>query len=377
MSMLTSRNCRSWSGGACLVSEGRQRVVWGSLSRLFAAVTNAAKDHRLRVLLLVSSLLSLVLTTSLTANDTVTIRSAQNDQQRRVTGTVIDYTGESLLLQRTNGREEKIPSERIVEVIGDWKASHEAANVLFTAGDFEGAEAKYREALRDEDRRWVQRRVLAQLTWCYRSLGKTNQAAKAFLPLYRDDPQTPYFAAIPVTWTNGQADRNIERQADTWMQDKNSSAARLIGASWSLTLSRRAEAIKVLREFVSDADPRIVFLAEAQLWRTQVATSRPDDLSRWETRIEKMPIEIRGGPHYVLGLALSRHAMHEQAALHFMRTVILYPSQRDLIPASLLAAARELETIDQSKQATGLYREILTNYETSQAAMEAEREVGR
>ncbi len=348
--MLTSRSCRRLSNvvGTLRVPSKRRVRVW-----IFLAV-------------------NLLTGTWVSANDTIVVRSEPNGKERRVTGTVVEYTGESLLVQHTSGREEKISPDQVVEVLGDWKASHQAANALFFEGNFAAAEAKYREALRDEERRWAKRRVLSQLTWCYRYLGQTDKAAKTFLPLYGDDPKTPYFASIPLAWTTGAVALDLERQAATWLQDKDSPAARLIGASWSLTSARRADAINVLRQFVSDPDPRIVFLAEAQLWRTQVATSRPEDVTRWQERIERMPADIRGGPYYVLGLALSRHQMHEQAAISFMRTAILYPAERDLVPDSLLAAARELETMEQPAEAAGLYREILTKYETNRAARDAE-----
>ena len=64
--------------------------------------------------------------------------------------------------------------------------------------------------------------------------------------------------------------------------------------------------------------------------------------------------------------------MHEKAAISFLRTAILYSSERDLVPDALLAAARELETMEQAAEATGLYREILTKYETNRVAGEAE-----
>ncbi|MBC8353030.1 MAG: hypothetical protein H8E66_13625 [Planctomycetes bacterium] len=312
---------------------------------------------------------------TLLANDAVVVKSASTT--RRITGNVIDYTGENILIRHASGREEKIPSENVISIEGDWKASHQAANTLFAEGSFEAAEAKYREALRDEQRRWVQRRVLSQLTWCYRYLGQTDQAVKAFLPLYRDDPKTPYFTAIPLTWTTGQVDLDLERRAASWMQDEDSSASRLIGASWSLSSSRRADAIRVLRKFVSDSDLRIVYLAEAQLWRTQVATTQPEEMSHWQERIDRMPSSIRGGPHYVLGLAQSRHALHDKATISFMRTAILYSFERDLVPDSLLAAARELETMDRTTEATSLYREILTKYETHRVAAEAESRLNR
>ena len=40
---------------------------------------------------------------------------------------------------------------------------------------------------------------------------------------------------------------------------------------------------------------------------------------------------------------------------------------------ALLAAARELETIERAQEATGLYRTILVDHATSQVATEAER----
>ena len=307
-----------------------------------------------------------------TANDTVVVRSDVGNQQRRVVGVVTEFTGEILALQHASGREEKIPADRVVSIEGDWKASHQAANAAFAEGNYDAAESHYRNALADEERRWVQRRVLSQLTWCYRYLGKTDQAVKAFLLVYRDDSKTPYFATIPLSWTTGEPDLDLQRRAVAWMQDTNSAPARLIGASWSLSSARRAEAIKVLREFVNDPDPRIVYLAEAQLWRTQLATCSADDLDRWQERIDRMPSMIRGGPYYVLGLAQSRLSMHDKAAISFMRTVILYPSERDLVSDSLLAGARELETMDQTTGAIGLYREIMTKHPSDQAAREAE-----
>lgn len=318
-----------------------------------------------------------VLVANSVAEDTVIIRSAPSEKERRLTGIVVDYTGGSLLLQHANGREEKISPDHVVEVLGDWKESHQAADELFAAGDFAAAEAKYRQALRDEDRRWAQRRVLSQLTWCYRYLGRTDDAVKAFLPLYRDDSSTPYFKAIPLTWITGQAELDVERQANAWLQEKSSSAVRLVGASWALTSARRADAINVLREFVGDPDPRVVFLAEAQLWRTQVATSTPEDVERWQQRIEMMPSTIRGGPYYVVGTAHSRHKRHEQAAINFMRTVILFPAERDLVPHALLATGRELETMDRATDAVGLYREILTKHQSDRVARDAESRLNK
>ncbi len=306
------------------------------------------------------------------AEDVVVVKADSDRASRQVTGMVMDYTGEQLTLRHASGREERIPAASVVEIQGAWSASHREANELFAAGDYEPAAEKYRLALREEERRWAQRRVLAQLTWCYRNLGRIENAVKAFVPLYRDDSQTPYLAAIPLTWNTSQSPLEVERQAGAWLQDTSSPVARLVGASWLLSSARRTESLQVLRGFVQDPDPRLVFLAEAQLWRTQIATSTEKDVKRWQQRVAQMPTLIRGGPYFMLGLGQSRHQQHESAALSFLRTTILYPDQRDLLPHALLAAARELETIQQSQEATSLYREILTNHPTSQVVDDAE-----
>ena len=56
-----------------------------------------------------------------------------------------------------------------------------------------------------------------------------------------------------------------------------------------------------------------------------------------------------------------------------LRTVILYPEQFELIPKALLAAARELERIDQRSEALRLYEEIQTDHARSNEAQQAQQ----
>lgn len=305
------------------------------------------------------------------ADDIVIVRSRDGDSERRVSGTVLEYTGVDVLIEHASGREERLPASRIVQVKGAWSAAHREANQLFGSREYEAAEAKYREAFSEEKRPWVRRRVRAQLGWCYRYLGQTEKAVKAFVPIYQEDNKTPHFAAIPLAWATSPVSPSLETAAQSWMTGGNANVVRLIGASWSLSSAKRAEAVQTLRSLARDSDARIVFLAEAQPWRTQVTTATKPTTDRWRQRIGEMPPTIRGGPVYVLGQSLARQDQHEQAALAFMKAAILYPDERDLAAHALLAAARELETMKQSQDATGLYREILAEHATSQVVTEA------
>ena len=324
--------------------------------------------------LLFSPLLPLSVSPSLLpAQDIVHVRSHDDNSERRLSGTILDYNGEELQLRHASGREERLSASRVVKVAGAWSESHRKANTRFSKGDFEAAEALYVQALGEEMRPWVGRRVRAQLTWCYRSLEQTEKAVKAFVPIYHEDPKTPYFTAVPLAWATSPPSPSLESQARLWMGDRNPSVARLIGASWSLSSANRAEAIRTLQSLARDEDAHVVFLAEAQIWRTRVATANDQERQRWEPRIQDMPATIRGGPLFVLAQALSRQKEPERAALTFMKTAVLYPAERDLTCHALLAAARELETIERAQEATGLYRTILVDHATSQVATEAER----
>jgi len=327
---------------------------------------------RLSWLLFVDLLLSSS-TSSLLANEIVIVRAGDGNSERRITGTILEYTGKELLVEHASGREERVSTSRVVRVVGAWSAAHLAGNDLFANGDFNAAQAKYLRALGEEKRPWVIRRVRAQLTWCYRYLDQPGRAAKAFFGVYAEDPATPYFAAIPLSWATSTVPSTIQRQAALWMSDRNPGFVRLIGASWSLTSSRRAEALQTLQRLERDADQKIIFLARAQTWRTQVITATPATTNHWQQQIADMPGTIRAGPLYIFGQALARQKQHEQAALTFMKTAILYPTERDLASHALLAAARQLETIERKQEATGLYREILVEHATSQVASQAEQ----
>ena len=159
-----------------------------------------------------------------------------------------------------------------------------------------------------------------------------------------------------------------------WLADKQSAAARLIGASWLLASPQRAAATAELRALAASPSAEIAFLAEAQLWRTTVATAAAGDAERWQQRIDRMPQHLRAGPLLLLGQLLARHGHNEEAALAFLRIVILHPQFEDLAARSLLGASGALAKMGQPDEAVRLCEEIVERYREPSSIVTAAKE---
>lgn len=329
------------------------------------------------IFLAITTVFSVCLTPA-SAADRVFLKTQSGLGESRVVGEVEEFTGDQLVLRHPGGRQQTFKSDRVLRVESDWSAPHQLALASFQRGRYQESLAEYLQALRVEKRKWVQRQQLAKITWCYRNLGQIEQASASFLALYRSDATTLHFSAIPLVWAGGPPDAAVERRAGTLLADAKQPAGQLIGASWLLTTARRPEVLQTLRRLTNAADARIIFLAEAQTWRTQLATLTDADVLRMQTRVEAMPQAIRGGPYFLLGTAHARRGQPARAALAFLRIPINFPEDRLLAAQALLATGSELETINRSGEARGLYREIIVDYaDTPLAAIAQKRFAAR
>jgi len=294
--------------------------------------------------------------------DRVFLQAPSGLGESRVVGEIVEFTGVELVLRHPSGREQTFASDRVRRVESDWPAPHQAALASYQQRRYQESLDGYLTALRSEKRKWVQREQLAAITWCYRNLGRLDQAAASFLALYRSDPATRHFAAIPLVWSSGLPDMAAQRRGEALLADATQPVGQLIGASWLLTTAKRPAALQTLRGLTNAADARVIFLAEAQGWRTQSAAPSDADLTRMQARIEAMPRAIRGGPYYLLGAAEARGGRPAQAALAFLRIPLNYPEDRAFSAEALLAAGGALETINHSSEARELYRELIVDY---------------
>jgi len=303
-----------------------------------------------------------------TAEDRVFLRTASGSGTSRVVGEVEDYTGMELVLRQLGGRQQTYPTDRVLRVESDWSAPHQVALAKYQQRAYQESLDAYLQALRVEKRKWVQRQQLAQITWCYRNLGQLAQASASFMALYRSDPTTIHLPAIPLIWGASPPDVAAERRAADLLADASQPAGQLIGASWLLTTAKRAEAQQTLRALTNASDARIIFLAEAQTWRTEQATLTATDIQRMQARIDAMPGAIRAGPYFQLGIGQARLGDSERAALSLLRIPINFPEDRLLAAQALLAAGQELSRAKRPDEARGLYREIIVDFADTPSA---------
>jgi tetratricopeptide (TPR) repeat protein len=293
--------------------------------------------------------------------DEVRLRGSQGRGEQRLKGEVLEYTGKELLIRRSPGREERYDATRVIEIESSWSDAHQKAEELLAERRASEALPFLRQALEQEARPWVRRRLLANYVTAYRQTGDLEAAVAAFAALLESDPGTPHFSVIPLCWPAPLPSASLESQAANWLHHP-SPAIQLVGASWSLTSARRGEAIRCFQRLAEEGDPRIAFLARCQLWRTELVTVTAQDIPGWQALIERMPRDLRAGPYLLLAQAMARTGEQVGAAIEFLRLPILYPGHTELAVEGLWGAGQQLEAVGQNEEAITLYRELIANF---------------
>lgn len=315
-------------------------------------------------------------TRAVTAQDTVVVIGSDGKTPVTRQGQIVDYKGTELRLKTAAGREEPIPSARVLDIKTEWVADHLRAIELRQSGKLADAIRAYQQAKEREPRAWARRQIMAELTACYAESGRFDLAGNEFLAIVESDPATRHVAVMPLAWRSFPLDAALESRAAAWLASADkSSAAGLLGASWLLSTSRRAQAIAALEQLAlargKEDDARLASLADVQLWRTKLVSAKPDDVARWKAVAAQMPAEIQACGWFVVGEALARLGQAEEAALAYLRVPLVHGQQRVMAADALVAAGKQLETLERRQQAAGLYREVLADYAACPAASEA------
>ncbi|GEM_PF-1081345 len=284
--------------------------------------------------------------------DVVVIRGNRGEP-RRLSGTVVDCSGEGLLLRPRTGPERTIPVEQVVKVETTRQAEFLQALDAKSAGRIEEALVHLQNAIKAETRPWVQREIAAEMVRALQAAGNHRAACELFLKIVSQDPQTPHLDCMPLAWSADQQSPDVVAAARNWLQAPQP-AAQLLGASYLLLGSNGSEATAELRTLSAgqSGDSRIVLLATAQLWRSQIFTAVPEDIERWEVAAERLPLSFRAGPYYVIASAWSRHRRYDRAATVLLQAGLLCENPRPLVARCWWEAAENLARSGQEEDAT-------------------------
>lgn len=306
------------------------------------------------------------------AQDTVTVSTGDGGGYAKHSGRILDYTGRRLQMLTDGDAPRTFPAEKVLHVQTPYGPDQVAADEAFDRGQFDRALALYRRAGTDESRRWVRRRIMARIVWCYRHLDQLDQAGEWFRLLIASDPSTQYFACVPLAWMPRQPAAAVEQAARQWIGD-DQPAVVLLGASHLLTGDARshAAAAEKLGQLTTASDRRVALLARAQTWRTATAGAQQQPLDAWSNTIGRMPEALTAGPYFVLGRAHMQREQWEQAALALMRVPILHAGHRRLGAQCLADAGRSLQRLGRTAEALRLYRELIADYPNTPPAAEA------
>ena len=280
-------------------------------------------------------------------------------------GIIDDYTGREVSLQiRLGEKLRRFARQDVVEVQTAYTAHHEKGRTLLAKGKAVEAKAELTLALKEEDRTWVRREILAQLVRCALWDGNYRTATPLFLSIIESDPETLHYGLAPLAWTDEPADANVKLDARAWLADR-SLESQLIGASFLLfdrELNEQAEA--TLRRLARESNIKLQRLAQMQLWRVRLlgGTATPNELLRWEMSVEELPEELRSGGYFVLGQTFKRMQQPERAAAALLWLPLVYDGDRYLAARACFEAAEQVESFGDLAQATNLYSEVVFRF---------------
>ena len=292
---------------------------------------------------------------------------------------VKDYTGREITVlyhQKPSEAEHRYPREDVIEVTTDYTPHHEQGRKLFSAGKIADANLEFAAALKEDDRPWVRREILAGQTKCALWNGDYLKAVSSFLAIVQSDPDTFYYNLIPLSWTDDQPTATVRAMAREWIAPASAPISKLIGASWLLSVVDSAnEAEQMLKRLSRESDSNIQRLAQMQVRRTKLkngALISPDEIDRWQQLTEQLPVELRGGTYFIIGQAWKQRREHDQAARAFLWLPMVYDTDRWLSSRACFEAADSLNSLGDTAQAANLYSEVVFRFGDTPKARAAE-----
>ncbi len=299
-----------------------------------------------------------------TADDRVTLIPDGAVDPVVVIGSIEDYTGEELLIQRPGTTvADRYPASNIVSVQTWRSAIHVQGIAEFNADETAAAEQSLLKSLQDEPRDWMKREILSQLVRCAMRRGDWGTAGTWFLQITDDDPSSRHWNIAPIQWAPQSLGDNQKTLARGWMKSSDS-PAQLLAASWLLVDPIYGEAAeKKLDDLARDSNAIIAPLARAQLWRLRLGLDLNElEVQKWRQEVRRIPRSLRAGPQYLVGRGLLQRSEPAAAAAELLWLPMVYQDNEDLSARALVDAAGAFEKTGRTREAITLYDRVIEQY---------------
>ncbi len=306
--------------------------------------------------------------------DKVTLLNEEDGSRVRLMCTVVDHTGEFIRYRlRDDGPVTVKPSAQVVSIETSQSRTHIEALEKYAEGDIQAAEQLFEKALTQDPREWVRRDILAMLVRCALRQENSTRAGERFLMIYGSDRTTHHMRGIPLVWTTKAPGPQLKNAALGWLERGSPAAVLLGGSALLFDPKYQAEARLELQQLWANPDPRIRYLAIAQLWRLELPDGQVEGpmLGGWQDTIRSMPADVRGGPYFLLGEGLSRRRQFDRAAVAYLWVPLVYDYDYQLSALASLNAGDALKAVGRRDEAISLYREIVTRYGQTSYAQDA------
>jgi tetratricopeptide (TPR) repeat protein len=304
-------------------------------------------------------------------NDVLIIRVSNNDDKiMRLVGQILNLTSEQVVfVAKGSTQERKFAIARVLEIAPARSEDEEMGRQRLGAAQYESAKEAFERAIAAEQANWKKAELSALIAQCDLGLGELDAAGQRMMGLVKSDPESRLLAYLPLAWIDGFKTPSAANLS-AWAADA-SPAMKLTAASWLLSGDQRKEAISQLEKLAKNGSPRIGALAEAQIWRTKLATITPLEAQHRFERVKAFPSDLQGGPWFVAAQGASRTNQPKRAAEAFMRVALLHPMQASLAVEAQFLAAQHLQSAGANSDALALFERIAAATEDSPRRSEA------
>lgn len=305
--------------------------------------------------------------------DSVTVHR-EGERAVSYTGRIEEITGESLILQRNNlSKTQVFRIADVTELTFVRPAEFDMGLVQRQKRNFSEAIRHFDVALENEFRDWARNEIQAAAARTCVTMGDRDAAVVRIEEILKNDPRSRHASLLPLVWDSRLLPR--ERPTSVAADLHHESNARKLVAASQLLQSQKYDRIatRTLQEIRNTALPRLAELAEAQLWRVELAAT-PDDAIRrlptWQRQLGDLPLNARGGPQFVIGQRLERQHRYDEASIAFLWLPLMSPWDEAISALSMREAMRCLTASGRLPEAAAIRKELLTRFPKTSAAID-------